>query len=531
MAIGFNNSNNKSKKEMIFNKEFTNGIVFGRTGSGKTTCAILPNIEDRIKSDYGLLIYDFKGNLHLQTKYLANKYNKLSDVIEIGKPWGKNINLCDYLSLKQIPMIVKTEENRSNYWDTASRNLLEMIFIINKKFNILENEFKRMDKNFTLPYEVKQVSFETVYNQISSVEETKVFFETMSLNLEYVRDKLHFYETNLYKNRLNIFNESINCISKSLNSLKIYKSVNKDDDHGKNAVVNHLNSILNQIASKEYLNKNDIDIIKELRAGKIVIIDVSTFSENILDCINTAIYTRLQQVKHEIMKPVCIVIDEAQKVLSSQYLPQTDVCRESKFEYIFATQDKILLINKLGNSKFEELYSNLVDKFSFSSNNLETMEQFEYLNISNNRKYFATPLFIDRKELIKVEHEFLKLNNLLQLVDYQSNEPYIFIYDSKLIEEYKIMIETVDEKYFTVDYLSVSCDIETIDTNDKDRVAIKINPNKYYSKLDEMEKYVNDCLRSVGAIIKAEKRLSDRIMMLENKLEFLEAESKFEELF
>lgn len=46
-----------------------------------------------------------------------------------------------------------------------------------------------------------------------------------------------------------------------------------------------------------------------------------------------------------------------------------------------------------------------------------------------------------------------------------------------------------------------------------------------------MEKYVNDCLRSVGAIIKAEKRLSDRIMMLENKLEFLEAESKFEELF
>ena len=51
MAMGFNNSNNKSLKEMIFNKEFTNGIVFGRTGSGKTTCAILPNIEDRIKSD------------------------------------------------------------------------------------------------------------------------------------------------------------------------------------------------------------------------------------------------------------------------------------------------------------------------------------------------------------------------------------------------------------------------------------------------------------------------------------------------
>jgi len=272
-----------------------------------------------------------------------------------------------------------------------------------------------------------------------------------------------------------------------------------------------------------------MDIIKELRAGKIVIIDVSTFSENILDTINTAIYTRLQQAKYEIMKPVSIIIDEAHKVLSSQYLPQTDVCRESKFEYIFATQDKVLLINKLGNSKFEELYSNLIDKFSFNSNNLETMEEFEYVNISNNRKYFANPMFINKKELIKVEYEFLKLNNLLELADYQSNEPYMFIYDNKLIEEYKIMIETINEKYITVDYLSIACEMPILEN--KDEITIKINPSKYHSKLDEMEKYVNDCLRSVGAIIKSEKRLEDRIAMLENRFELLEPQSKFEEIF
>jgi hypothetical protein len=529
--MGFNNSKNKSVKEMIINKDFTNGIIFGRTGSGKTTCAILPNIEDRIKSDYGLLIYDFKGNLHLQTKYIANKYNKLSDVIEIGKPWGKRINLCDYLSLKQISMIVKTDENKSNYWDVASRNLLEMIFVINKKFNTLENEFKRIDKEFALLYEVKQTSYESIYNQISLVEETKNFFDTMSLNLEYVKEKLNTDEISSYKNRLNILHDCINSISKSLNSLKIYKSVNKDDDHGKNAVVNHLNSILNQIASKEYLNVNDIDIIKELRAGKIVIIDVSTFSENILDSINIAIYTRLQQAKYEIMKPVSIVIDEAQKVLSAEYLPQTDVCRESKFEYIFATQEQILLINKLGNSKFEELYSNLIDKYSFSTNNIDTMEQFEYLNISNNRKYFANPLFIDRKELIKVEHEFLKLNNLLELADYQSNEPYIFIYDSKLIEDYKIMIETMDEKYITVDYFYSTCETQTIEIKSKDKISIKINPNTYSSRLNDMETNVNNCLRFVGGFIKTEKRLEDRITILENRFDLLTPELKYDETF
>lgn len=88
MGLGFNLSESKVFKDLVVNHDFTNAIIFGRTGSGKTSCAILPNIENRIKSNYGLLVYDFKGNLHLQVKYLANKYKRLSDVIEIGKPWG-----------------------------------------------------------------------------------------------------------------------------------------------------------------------------------------------------------------------------------------------------------------------------------------------------------------------------------------------------------------------------------------------------------------------------------------------------------
>ncbi len=62
-------------------------------------------------------------------------------------------------------------------------------------------------------------------------------------------------------------------------------------------------------------------------------------------------------------------------------------------------------------------------------------------------------------------------------------------------------------------------------------LLLKINPSKYHSKLDEVEKYVNDCLRSVAAIIKTEKRLEDRITMLENRFELLEPELKFEEVF
>ena len=204
MKIGFNTSNTNVKNNIIFPKDFTNGIIFGRTGSGKTSCAILPNIEDRIESDYGLLIYDFKGNLHLQTKYLAQKYNKLSDVIEIGKPWGKNINLCDYLSLNQIPLIVKSENLKTDYWDTASRNLLENIYTVYKNFYILKDELMKAIRGFELNYDLKEPSYSTIYSCITSVWELSSFYNKMSENLEYV--EIYF---NKYKNNRTLKKEKI----------------------------------------------------------------------------------------------------------------------------------------------------------------------------------------------------------------------------------------------------------------------------------------------------------------------------------
>lgn len=64
---------------------------------------------------------------------------------------------------------------------------------------------------------------------------------------------------------------------------------------------------------KRFLNESQIDIVKELRSGKIVIVDVSTINENSLNIINLAIYTRLQKILFKDSKPVTIFIDEAQK--------------------------------------------------------------------------------------------------------------------------------------------------------------------------------------------------------------------------
>lgn len=56
MKMGFDIKENRNTKRIEVPKDFTNAMFFGRTGSGKTTGAILPVMEDRIKSDYGLLV-------------------------------------------------------------------------------------------------------------------------------------------------------------------------------------------------------------------------------------------------------------------------------------------------------------------------------------------------------------------------------------------------------------------------------------------------------------------------------------------
>ena len=456
MGIGFNSNKNVIFKDLVVNNDFTNAIIFGRTGSGKTSCAILPNIENRIKSDHGVLIYDFKGNLHLQVKYLANKYDKLSDVIEIGKPWGKRINLCDYLSINNLCQIVGESNIIDNYWANASKNLFEVIYKIHKDFNYLINELNhelKRSKMHTLFFDsefIKDSSYNQIYKYINSIRNIKEFYtKTLEIHKE-MKFVLNF-DMDKNKNYLKYktCSKILDNIFELLSTLEYYNNAKIDDNAGRNAVLNHLSSILVDIAKKDYLNESQTDIVKELREGKIVIVDVSTFNENTLNIFNLAIYTRLQKAFYYNSKPVSIFIDEAQKVLNSNYLPQVDVCRESKFEYIFATQDEILLVNKLGENKFAELNTNIISRYSFALNSNNIVKNFEYIDLSTNRKAFANPLFIDKNDLIKIEYLFQKKNDILSYSDYEDSENGIYVlkYDEKLIEEYKILIEKINGEY------------------------------------------------------------------------------------
>ena len=307
----------------------------------------------------------------------------------------------------------------------------------------------------------KDLSYKQVLKYVNSIDDIREFVQNSSKVIDFIEsqiNKINFTKELKQKYEKHINSYKFMCVKlkELLKTMDYYQNCKKDADAGRGAVLNHLNSILIDVASKDFLNSSKIDLVEELRVGKIVIIDVSTLNENSMNILNLAIYSKLQKGLYEDMKPVSIFIDEAQKVLNKDYLPQVDICRESKFEYIFATQDEILLQNKLGQNKFEELYTNIASKYSFATNSNEIKNKFEYIDLNTNRKSIANPMFIDKKDLIKVEHEFQKSTLVLSHSDYLSskNEIYILKYDETLIEDYKVIIQTIDDHIIECKYIS-----------------------------------------------------------------------------
>jgi hypothetical protein len=450
MSLGFNSHKDKYTRKIKVVKDFTNAIFFGRTGTGKTTGAILPTIEDRIKSGYGLLIYDFKGNLHLQTKYLANKFDRLNDVVEIGKPWGKNINILKYLTTKQFLQIVQSNtQARIDFWDIASRNLLEGIYSVLKLDKYIFTQINKLvDKEYK-----NEISLKQIHKILSKPTNLKKFLE------DYKNSKLEFIDSEYQKvlnktqnlNLLNTISKKIEELKENLELLSNYELVNDEEDAGRNGVVSHLASYTINGASNEFLNKDEFDIVNGLRDGKIVIIDVSNLTENSLNLINLGIYSSLQRINEKTLKPVSIIIDEAQKILHKDYLPETDVCRESRFEYIFATQSEVLLINKLSSDKFDELIANIATRCSFATNTNDLEEIHEYID-TNYRTYFCEPLFINEKDLFNTEVIYQKNIDLLDYIEEDTNNCFYLKFDAKLFEENKVYKVFEDGKKLEVDF-------------------------------------------------------------------------------
>ena len=108
-----------SNNSLIVAKDYTHSCSIGQTGSGKTSCYIYPNLEQRIKDKDAILFFDYKGKEHQAVKYFAKQNGRFVDVIEIGKDWGKSINL---LNVYNFFLLNKARNPMPNFVGSRARN-------------------------------------------------------------------------------------------------------------------------------------------------------------------------------------------------------------------------------------------------------------------------------------------------------------------------------------------------------------------------------------------------------------------------
>lgn len=418
MRVGFVDNVSEGNNMVLVPATFTNAICYGQTGSGKTSSFILPNIENRISIGHTVIVFDYKGNMHLKVKAIANRLGKLDDIIEIGTLWGKSINILEGMSEKEIDGLLGVSGIRSDYWDMSSRALFKSLY-----FSLLElHELYLYTENTeTLKLKIsKSFAYSPTFSMVYECLKVNNLIQLVDL-IHYASHtiKSAYIGENIGKEK-KILMQFDKKLTQYMHELEVYTSIKEEDsDSGNKAVMNTLNNTIKDIARVSFLNDQKAEKIGELIQNKIVMITSENIGTLATKIINSRLFGTLKKrAGKNNVEPVSIFIDEAHKIITTETLPEVSVCRESSFEYIMAVQDELLLFRQLGEATTEELLVNIAYSISYKNNADERckhFDTFQYLIFSRqNQKGRAIPIFIDSITENEVEKKFQQKLNLIE---------------------------------------------------------------------------------------------------------------------
>ena len=318
MSIGFikDQIHTNINEKLQIPVDFRHCLILGETGSGKTSSVINPLLLDRMEKNYGILIFDFKGNYHYTVKAFAKKENKLNDVIELGKIYGKYTNILENLPLESVEKILRQilkHDQENKFWEESAIQLgLSILSIIYYMKELMENYHH-------------SYSFSSLIEIASNAKNIK----------EFKKETLN--SVNIIVERLLPDDPELNLIEKILNQYQILDSVADDfsiekivEDNEKTVLNSVIASLVNPISNlrKESININEISILNELNKGKIIIISLNDFEENVLNAIVSSIFYQIYHFKMDYPDAkISIFMDEAQKVLNNNFELPLDVLR------------------------------------------------------------------------------------------------------------------------------------------------------------------------------------------------------------
>ena len=439
--IGFLQDNHTPKTveqtSIIVPNDFTHSYSCGETGCGKTTSFIYPNLDDRIKRGFGIVLYDHKGKEHQAVKYFAKKYNRLDDVIEIGLPWGSSCNLIEYFNTKELKLFIEqimSLSDKDDYWNNSATNIVVSIYNMIKAYldaikatqnhNIQENLYAAI-KRFRLP---TQLTFSDLADVVSSHNKLARFV----VSIKRVSERFEAIVENNIKDLvmkiepLDIKNMYLDLVTKNIHFSNVVKAETKslrifvDSNDGSpktttlQTIILAMSTTFSAIATNEKINDyNGLDLAAELNSGKILIINSQELSNIVLGTLTSSI---LQELSKRVQQPnkrgISVFIDEAQRVINKSMDLHTDVLRESKVEIFLAFQNHNLMINTIGKDMFYALIQNLSSSYIFANsidfNEYETskLDTFTYYHKDTTKVHTAEPMFLDANELFDASLQY-----------------------------------------------------------------------------------------------------------------------------
>jgi methanogenic corrinoid protein MtbC1 len=473
--IGFNNTvNNKIIHQQPISTEckFTHSLILGKTGSGKTTSALLTGIKNHLISGHSILAFDEKNSLHLSLKAIASELKISNDrIFQLGNPEGIKVNIIKNYSEKRFHELSKMmiQESHDPFWAKAAQNMFVNTAMYMKSlkelFALLQCEFKRIgyyatnDKNtqnaFTwkktadagtfTPITIKIDHKPMVFNDIGQLFEDARQFVALCVNAENILEKVleEFPVIRESKKMMKKYNE---VKEKSLKLVNYTIKPDLSEASGNNGVFFMISSSITDMMA-DFLNDpygKDINELLEQQQS-IVIINTEALTMPITsNLLNTILSRFVPRAKLTSKRAVSVFIDEANRVLSPESDLYTDILREACIDVTLCVQNEAQMVEKFGAYRWIAFQQNFVNRISYA-NDTNGLKTFEYEDLITSNVYQATPIFFDKEVLMQEELEYQNSQDLYLHCRDTASE--VVIFDKHLMEyDNKVIIYDVVSK-------------------------------------------------------------------------------------
>jgi hypothetical protein len=463
----------KSVRKTMVPCDFQHAICFGMTGSGKTASLVLPTLAARLLRGHGIIAYTYKGHEHRKIKYLAKAFNRLEEVMEIGKPYGTYINLMSFLELNTVTKVLTSliggnvSKNGDSYWTLSAARLgvavVDILRRIHKVDQVMTQELGKSSirtinmcdiDNDEYEYPKGEPSFKILAEVTQDPNSLKRFFDGLDKVTLKIRNSIK-KEVNLkerYKLKESEHDAMMQKAAMALlrleESIRLYKDftidVNSEDGGGNNGVLQVLNNGIQNIASKDYVNTSETDILQSLNEGKIFIIDIEGLDADVHGVLLESLLSKLsRRIRHGEPTPVSVFVDEANRVLLEDTDIHNDTLRESNVELILAAQNEEQMMEKFGHVKWGSLKKNFKHCYEISVDH--------YVSYNDKNRWKGKAVLLGTKELNEVEYAYNTLpqnQNIFKdrfTFDGDLPKKYIIEYDIVSFEK-EMSLCLIDEK-------------------------------------------------------------------------------------